>query len=157
MAPFPELDGYESFDGILSLKFLEDHPFSIDFPSQRIILETPASVAEIQKEAEAVPIYYHAYTDVTLDVFIPLVLNEEGLVSLGNQLYRQSVDSGGPAVDAPLSGGRGSIVGSSLESSNVSLADQFIELIETQRSFQANTRIITSSDTLLAELLSIVR
>jgi flagellar hook protein FlgE len=83
--------------------------------------------------------------------------NEEGLIPLGNQLYRQSTDSGAPIIDVPLSGGRGSIVGRAVETANVSLADQFIDLISAQRSFQANTRIITASDQLLSELLSIVR
>jgi flagellar hook protein FlgE len=57
----------------------------------------------------------------------------------------------------PLSGGRGAIVGGSLENSNVSIADEFIRLIEAQRGFQANTRVITASDQLLNELVNIIR
>ncbi len=83
--------------------------------------------------------------------------NNEGLQPLGNQLYRPSVTSGPAMVAVPLTGGRGSIVGGALEGSNVSIAQQFIDLISAQRSFQANTRIITSSDELLSELMNIVR
>ncbi len=83
--------------------------------------------------------------------------NEEGLTPLGNQVYQVSVDSGEPVIDVAQSGGRGSIVSRSLETSNVSIADQFIDLISAQRSFQANTRTITASDTLLQELINIVR
>ena len=52
---------------------------------------------------------------------------------------------------------RGSIVSSALEQSNVQIAQQFIELISTQRSFQANTTVITASDQLLGDLINIIR
>jgi flagellar hook protein FlgE len=83
--------------------------------------------------------------------------NTEGLTPLGDGIYRESTDSGSAFIDAPLTGGRGSIVGGALETSNVSLSKQFIDIITAQRSFQANTRVITSSDQLLVELLNIVR
>jgi flagellar hook protein FlgE len=83
--------------------------------------------------------------------------NKEGLTALGNQVYQVSVDSGDPVVEVAQSGGRGSIISRSLETSNVSIADQFIDLISAQRSFQANTRTITASDQLLQELINIVR
>jgi len=83
--------------------------------------------------------------------------NPEGLTSMGNQIYRTSVDSGEAVIDLPQSGGRGSIVSVSLEGSNVSIAQEFINLISTQRSFQANTKVITSGDQMLLELINIVR
>jgi flagellar hook protein FlgE len=81
----------------------------------------------------------------------------EGLEAIGNQLYRATVDSGNPAIGAPGSQGNGTIVASSLEQSNVQLAQEFINLISTQRAFQANTRTITASDTMLGDLLNIIR
>lgn len=55
------------------------------------------------------------------------------------------------------SGGLGSIIGSAIERVNVELAKEFVDLISLQRSFQANARVITTSDGLLNELINIVR
>jgi len=111
----------------------------------------------VSKEGFVEALFSNGQTRVISQIALARFANEEGLIPLGDQLYRNSVDSGEPVVDAPQTGGRGSIIGYSLENSNVSLADQFIDLISTQRSFQANTRIITSSDQLLAELLNVIR
>ena len=51
----------------------------------------------------------------------------------------------------------GSVVGASIERSNVDLAQEFVDLISLQRSFQANARVITTSDGLLNDLINIVR
>jgi flagellar hook protein FlgE len=80
-----------------------------------------------------------------------------GLTPLGNGLFRESLDSGSPAIGTPQAGGLGSIVAGAVELSNVDLSKEFIDLISTQRSFQANARVITSSDTLLNDLINIVR
>lgn len=81
----------------------------------------------------------------------------DALTPLGNGLYRESVDSGSPAIGTPQSGGLGNVVAGALEQSNVAIAQEFIDLISTQRSFQANARVITSSDALLNDLINIVR
>ena len=81
----------------------------------------------------------------------------DGLTPLGNGLFRESIDSGSPAIGTPQAGGLGSIVAGAVELSNVDLSKEFIDLISTQRSFQANARVITSSDTLLNDLVNIVR
>jgi flagellar hook protein FlgE len=83
--------------------------------------------------------------------------NPEGLVPSGNQLYRASVDSGPAAVATAQSQGNGSIVGSALEQSNVQIAQEFIDLISTQKAFQANARVITASDQLLGDLINVIR
>jgi flagellar hook protein FlgE len=81
----------------------------------------------------------------------------EGLLAAGNQLYRETIESGQAVVGTPGTAGNGRIVSSALEQSNVQLAQEFIDLITTQRSFQANTRVITASDTLLGDLVNMVR
>jgi flagellar hook protein FlgE len=72
-------------------------------------------------------------------------------------MFRESVDSGSPAIGQPQAGGLGTIIAGAVELSNVAIAQEFIDLISTQRSFQANARVITSSDTLLNDLINIVR
>jgi flagellar hook protein FlgE len=81
----------------------------------------------------------------------------EGLSPAGNQIYRASLDSGPAAIATAGTVGNGTIVSSALEQSNVQIAQEFIELISTQRSFQANTRVITASDQLLGDLINIIR
>jgi flagellar hook protein FlgE len=81
----------------------------------------------------------------------------EGLLADGNQLYRETIESGQAVIGTAGVAGNGRIVSSSLEQSNVQLAQEFIDLISTQRSFQANTRVITASDTLLGDLVNMIR
>jgi len=57
----------------------------------------------------------------------------------------------------PLSGSLGSISPSAIEMSNVDLAQEFVKMITTQRAFQANSRVITTSDEILQELISLKR
>jgi flagellar hook protein FlgE len=81
----------------------------------------------------------------------------EGLAPAGNQMYRETIASGAHAIGFAGAQGNGTIVSSALEQSNVQIAQEFIELISTQRAFQANTRVITASDQLLGDLINIIR
>ena len=83
--------------------------------------------------------------------------NASGLEKTGNSLYRASVNSGLPQVGQAGSGGRGVLAGSTLEMSNVDLAQEFTNLIIAQRGFQANSRVITASDELLQDLVNLKR
>jgi flagellar hook protein FlgE len=79
------------------------------------------------------------------------------LESIGGNLYAQSQASGQPVVGAPGAGGRASVISGSLEQSNVDLAEQFVRLIAAQRSFEANSKSITTADQLLSELIAMKR
>jgi flagellar hook protein FlgE len=83
--------------------------------------------------------------------------NPPGLEKAGGSLYRASVNSGNPNIGTATSGGRGMISGGSLEMSNVDLAQEFTNLIIAQRGFQANSRVITSSDEILQDLVNLKR
>lgn len=83
--------------------------------------------------------------------------NNDGLERRGNGLYASTRESGSAVVGQGSSGGRGSIISGSLESSNVDLAQQFVEMIQLQRGFQSNSRSITTADEMLNEVLSIKR
>jgi len=81
----------------------------------------------------------------------------DGLTKMGRNLYAESLGSG-QALPGVVGNGRlGSIAPSSLEMSNVDLAQEFVKMITTQRAFQANSRVITSSDEILQELINIKR
>jgi flagellar hook protein FlgE len=83
--------------------------------------------------------------------------NPTGLEKTGSSLYRATVNSGLVQVGVTGSGGRGTLSGSTLEMSNVDLAQEFTNLIIAQRGFQANSRVITASDELLQDLVNLKR
>jgi flagellar hook protein FlgE len=83
--------------------------------------------------------------------------NAAGLERLGNNLWRQTDNSGIPVVGPSRTAGRGSINAGFLEQSNVDLGNEFTELIVTQRGFQANTRVVTTVDEMLQDLLNMKR
>jgi flagellar hook protein FlgE len=79
------------------------------------------------------------------------------LERVGGNLLQQTQSSGQPVVGAPGAGGRASIISGALEQSNVDLAQQFVRMIAAQRSFQANSKTITTADQLLTELINLRR
>ena len=80
-----------------------------------------------------------------------------GLTKMGKNLYVESLESGPALFGTPQSGRLGSISTSSIEMSNVDLAQEFVKMITTQRAFQANSRVITTSDEILNELINLKR
>ena len=80
-----------------------------------------------------------------------------GLTKMGGNLYAESHASGQPVINKPGTGGVGTIHSNALEQSNVDLAAEFVKLITTQRGFQANSKIITTSDEMLADVVNLKR
>jgi flagellar hook protein FlgE len=80
-----------------------------------------------------------------------------GLVRTGKNTFAESGTSGQPLVGAATSAGLGRILSSTLEQSNVDLGESFIDMIAAQRGFQANSRVITTSDEILQELVNLKR
>jgi flagellar hook protein FlgE len=94
------------------------------------------------------------------DVYqVPLVTfnNPNGLAEKSGNVFLETTFSGTPTAHAASSGGAGVIAPSALESSTVDIADEFTRMIVTQRAFSANTRVITTADEMLDELVRIVR
>jgi flagellar hook protein FlgE len=79
------------------------------------------------------------------------------LTKKGGNLYAENQRTGAPTTGHPGSNGLGSIASNALEQSNVDLADQFVKMITIQRGFQANSRIITTTDTMMQELINLKR
>ncbi|HUK91461.1 MAG TPA: flagellar hook protein FlgE [Blastocatellia bacterium] len=80
----------------------------------------------------------------------------QGLQQLTGSLYGVTNTSGPPSIGAPNSGPRGSISGGALEQSNVDISTEFTNLIVEQRSFQANSRVITTVNQAFQDLLQII-
>ncbi|HET6439942.1 MAG TPA: flagellar hook protein FlgE [Anaeromyxobacter sp.] len=102
-------------------------------------------------------IFTNGQTRVLGEVAVAGFSAPDQLESIGGNLYTQSQASGQPVVGAPGAGGRASIISGSLEQSNVDLAEQFVRLIAAQRSFEANSKSITTADQLLSELIAMKR
>jgi flagellar hook protein FlgE len=83
--------------------------------------------------------------------------NEQGLFKLGGNLYQETNESGDPVTNHPGTNGLGSITPNSLEQSNVDIANEFVKMITTQRGYQANSKIITTVDDMLAETIQMKR
>jgi flagellar hook protein FlgE len=102
-----------------------------------------------------------AYSNGEMTPMYQLALSDfpsyDGLTKMGRNLYAESLASGQPLPGTAGTGRLGSISPSSLEMSNVDLAEEFVKMITTQRAFQANSRVITSSDEILQELINIKR
>jgi len=83
--------------------------------------------------------------------------NNNELTKLGGNLWAETVESGASIHGIPGSGNLGTVTAGSLEISNVDLATEFVNMIVAQRAFQANSRVITTSDEMLQELVQIKR
>jgi flagellar hook protein FlgE len=80
-----------------------------------------------------------------------------GLARLGDNLFAETRLSGQATVSLPQTGAFGSVLGNTLELSNVDLAEEFVQLIKTQQAFQASARVISSTDDLLTETVNLTR
>ena len=83
--------------------------------------------------------------------------NPEGLLRAGGNMWKEGPNSGTADTGSPLTGGRGALMSGALEASNVDLAEQFSRMILAERGFQANSRVITTSDEMLQDLVNIKR
>jgi flagellar hook protein FlgE len=90
-------------------------------------------------------------------VVIANFTNPMGLEKVGGTGFRTTANSGAAELGAAGEGGRGEVVPGSVEMSNVDLAQEFTNLILAQRGFQASSRVITTSDQVLEELVNIKR
>jgi len=90
-------------------------------------------------------------------VALAMFSNVSGLEKNGNNTYVSTVGSGDAVYVSPDTGGSGALNPGTLEMSNVDLANEFTDMIVTQRGFQANSRIITTSDSMLEELVNLKR
>ena len=83
--------------------------------------------------------------------------NPAGLLKVQDSMYSESVNSGGAIVGEPGITVQAKLVSKKLEQSNVDIAEEFARLIMAQRGLQANSRVITTSDDIMNELINLKR
>ena len=102
--------------------------------------------------------YDNGNTVLLCQIAVAQFANASGLEKIGDNCYQSTLNSGEfDGIGVEISADGGSISSGELEMSNVDLSSQFTDMIVTQRGFQANSRVITTSDTLLEELINLKR
>lgn len=101
------------------------------------------------------------YTNGQSQLLAQLVLsrfpNVQGLARQGDNVFTATTESGAAIQGAPGNNGLGRVISGAIEQSNVDLGEEFVDMIITQRAFQANSRAITTSDEMLQELVNLKR
>lgn len=111
----------------------------------------------VSKSGEIVAVYTNGESKVLAQVALAKFDNPGGLSKEGSNLFKDTRNSGEPQFGKAGGSGYGQMLGGAVEMSNVDLSNEFTEMITTQRGFQANSRVITTSDEILQELVNLKR
>jgi flagellar hook protein FlgE len=101
--------------------------------------------------------FSNGQTQIVGQIAVASVTNVEGLTLEGGNNYQTTASSGAASVGAPGAGGRGSIEDDMLEQSNVDISTEFANLIVAQRAFEANSKTVTTFDTVTQETINMIR
>jgi flagellar hook protein FlgE len=143
--------------------------FSVDMTQMTQLASTPSSLSSSTDGASAgslttftvgqagdiTGVYSNGYKQALGQIALASFSNPSGLIKTGGNLFQSSANSGTANIGTPDSAGRGQIATGFLEGSNVDLAQQFTNMIMAERGFQANSRVITTSDEILQDLVNI--
>jgi flagellar hook protein FlgE len=164
-----------------SLLGRENETITLDFSGKSFGLDTLEGVTQYASETTTKGRYQDGYTMGVLNnytvgkdgtitgvytndqnqplyrVALAQFANSQGLEKVGDTMFRETVNSGMANINAATVDGGGAIVGGTLEMSNVDLTEEFTRLILAQRGFQANTRVVTTSDQILEEVVNLKR
>jgi len=111
----------------------------------------------IGQSGEIFGIFTNGQSRVIGQIALATFKNPAGLEKTSENMYQVTPNSGEPIIGIPGSSGLGALNPGTLEMSNVDISAEFTEMITTQRGFQANSRIITTSDEMLQELVNMKR
>lgn len=139
-----DMTGYAS-SSTTTFQYQDGYPSGV---LRGVSVDEDGMVTASYSNGQLVPYYQIALADFP---------SYHGLAKMGNNLYAESTASGQALVGTAGTGRLGNISPNTIEMSNVDLAQEFVNMITTQRAFQANSRVITASDEILAELMNIKR
>ena len=111
----------------------------------------------VDKQGQVVAQFTNGQTKALAQVVLNRFTNPDGLLNGGDNHFSETVESGAALAGAPTVNGLGQILSGTVEQSNVDLGKEFVDMIITQRAFQANSRAITTSDEMLQELVNLKR
>ena len=111
----------------------------------------------ISQDGVITGIFTNGLTRPIAQIAMASFTNPEGLERAGNNMFMESDNSGKAQLGIPRTGSRGTLSTGFLEQSNVDIGSEFTDLIVTQRGFQANTKVVTTVDEMLQDLISMKR
>lgn len=110
----------------------------------------------VDADGSIIGFYTNGQQDTLGEIGVTFFSNAEGLNHLGGNFWQESVNSGARLTTPGGQGAAGRVIGGNLERSNVDTATQFVSLIEAQRGYQANARVISAQDDLLQETVNLI-
>ncbi len=111
----------------------------------------------IDQYGKVVGIFSNGQSKNLAQVMVATFANNNGLVSVGDNMYNVAANSGDPNISEPGETSATTIQSGALEQSNVDLSKEFTNMIVAQRGFEANAHVITTSDTLLQDITNLIR
>ena len=111
----------------------------------------------IDAEGRVTAKFTNGQTTALAQIVLSRFTNPNGLTRSGENGFAETIDSGAPLDGAPKNNGLGRLISQTIEQSNVDLGKEFVDMIITQRAFQANSRAITTSDEMLQDLVNLKR
>jgi flagellar hook protein FlgE len=133
------------------------NPSALSASSQDGIAAAQVTQVSIADGGEVIAHYSDGTQKAVAQLALAAISNPDSLVGVGNNNFELGANTATPAVGAAGTGGRGTIQAGALESSTVDIATEFTNLIVYQRSYQANSRVITTLDEITQDLLSMKR
>ena len=117
------------------------------------------SIASLKFEDDGrlVAVYTNGESVAVGQVAVAKFESPEELMKTGGNKYKETRNSGQATIGSPLTGGRGQVSSKSLEASTTDIANEFINLMTAQRNFQANSKVISTGDELLGEIINLKR
>jgi flagellar hook protein FlgE len=131
-------------------------PSALSGSSQDGLAAAQLTQVGLDNNGKVVAHYSNGSTLVVAQVALAGITNPETLVSVGDNNFQVSGSTATPVVGTPATGDRGSIEGGALESSTVDIAKEFTNLIVYQRAYQANSRVISTTDQIVQDLISLI-
>jgi flagellar hook protein FlgE len=132
-----------------------DQPSAVSGTSQDGVASTEITQVSIADGGTIVAHFSDGSQSVVAQLALAGISNPQSLISTGQNNFELGADTAAPAVGTPGTGSRGTIQGGALESSNVDIATEFTNLIVYQRSYEANSRVISTLDQLTQDLLNL--
>ena len=111
----------------------------------------------IDQYGNVVGVFSNGNSRTLAQVMVATFTNPNGLVSAGSNMYSVAANSGTPRIDTPGENSATTIQSGALEQSNVDLSQEFTNMIVSQRGFEANAKVVTTSDQLLQDITNLVR
>jgi flagellar hook protein FlgE len=112
---------------------------------------------KFEDDGRLVAVYTNGESIAVGQVALAKFESPEELMKIGGNKFKETRNSGQATVGTPLSGGRGQVSSKTLEASTTDIANEFINLMTAQRNFQANSKVISTGDELLGEIINLKR